>query len=692
MAELYAEILFPRKLNATKETLTYLIPEGNSADFQVGDLVEVPLKKSNLRGLIWEIHQVKPAFNTKPIIRKITDFFSLTKVQIDLIKYISSQHFCPLHKSLKLFFPATVFTSKKSKNIQFKSKIHQTIASPFQLTPGQEKALEQIAQSKQNVFLLHGVTGSGKTEIYRRLAVEQIAQGKQVLILIPEISLTPQTVKNFEHQFGKDLAVIHSRLTPKEKLEYLTNIARGHYQITIGSRSAIFSPFQNLGLIIIDEEHEDSYKQDQAPRYHAREIAIKLTELSTTPAPEPAHPGQAVAQPPQQPKIILGSATPSIESYFAAQQGQYQLIEMPDRLPQKDREQVMPKIHLVDLRDELKKKNYSIFSELLQKKIHETFQKGEQTILFLNRRGAASAVICRDCGHTEECPNCSVALTYHSRINIETSILPSQRLICHHCGRIYPIPKICSECKSHLIKYIGLGTQKIEEELVKILPQARILRADKDTTSQKGDFEKIYSDFRDGHGDVLIGTQMIGKGLHLPNVTLVGVILADTGLTIPDFRSAEKTFQLLTQVAGRSGREKPGEVIIQTYKPEHFAIQTTVQHDYLNFYTQELHHRRESLFPPFQKLIKLTIENIDQEKAYYFSHQLYKDLQKFQADNPQLISEINLFPALISKLKNKYRWQILLNGANPHLFMQKFYLQKPFKNDIKIDVDPLNTI
>lgn len=677
MSDLFAEILFPRKLNGPKETLTYQVPEQNHQDFQVGDLVEVPLKNSKQRGVIWEIHRDRPSFNTKPIQKKITDFFSLNSYQIELIRYISERHFCPLHKTLKLFYPANVFSAKKARQIEFTDRGSAIQSSHFDLSPGQQKALDQIKQSIHQTFLLHGVTGSGKTEIYRRLALEQLDQGKQVLILIPEISLTPQTVKNFEQQFGKNLAVIHSRLTPKDKLEYLTNIARGNYRITIGSRSAIFSPFQNLGLIIIDEEHEDSYKQDQSPRYHAREIALKIAELKQKTEPF---------------KIILGSATPSIESYFAAQKGEYQLIEMPDRLPQISQKHAMPKIHLVDLREELRKKNFSIFSEKLQEKIRQNLQKGEQTILFLNRRGAASAVICRDCGYTENCPQCSVALTYHSRINVEESILPSHRLLCHHCGRIYPLPTTCKECGSHLIKYIGLGTQKIEEELVKLFPQARIVRADKDTTRQKGDFEKIYRDFRDGQADILIGTQMIGKGLHLPHVTLVGIVLADTGLTIPDFRSAEKTFQLLTQVAGRSGRVKPGEVIIQTYMPEHFAIQTTVQHDYRSFYEQELHHRRQSLFPPFQKLVKLTIENTDQEKAYYLSHQIFSELESFRENHRQLVSEINLFPALISKLKNKYRWQILLTGQHPRQFLEKFCLQKPLKNDIKIDVDPLHTI
>lgn len=677
MTALYAEILFPRKIMGPRETLTYAIPIESAAEFKRGCLVEVPLKNKSLRGIIWEIHSNPPNFATKNIHRKVDDFFHLTAIQLELLNYISSQHFCPLYKCLKLFLPGNIFNRKKPQAISQPIKHEDIIPSRFTLTEGQKKAFTQIQNSQQQIFLLHGVTGSGKTEIYRRLAEQYLQRGQQVLIMVPEISLTPQTIHNFEEQFGKNLAVIHSRLTPKSKLNYLCKIANGEHRIIIGSRSAIFSPFQNLGLIIIDEEHEDSYKQDQAPRYHARDIAIKIAEISA--------PNNHV-------KIILGSATPSLESYFAAQKKQYELVEMPLRLPQADQNDLLPKIHLIDLRDEIRKKNYTIFSDLLKDKLIETLARGEQSILFLNRRGAASAVICRDCGHTEQCPECSVSLTYHTRRRVEDMLLPSDRLVCHHCGRIFPLPTTCPDCNSHRIKYIGLGTQKIEEELAKLLPSARILRADRDTTSQKGDFENIYHTFRDGQADILIGTQMIGKGLHLPRVTLVGVMLADTTLTIPDFRSAEKTYQLLTQVAGRAGREKPGEVIIQTYQPEHFAIQSTVQHDYPGFYKQELDHRHQGLFPPFQKLIKLTIENTDQQKAWLLGQQIFQQLESHRQNHPELVSEINLFPALIAKLKNRYRWQILITGNNPHLFLQKFNLQSIFKNDIKIDVDPLHTI
>lgn len=687
MTSLYAEIIIPKTIFGNKETLTYAVPETLHDKIQIGQLVEIPLRKAKVRGVVLSMHQIKPLFATKPIVSIIEDFYTLTETQLKLLKYISKQHFTPLSKVIKLFFPQNIFARKRSKQIAPPGKEGLSILSSLTLTPEQTEALKAINENPNRTILLHGVTSSGKTEIYRRITQKNIELGKQTLILIPEISLTPQTVQNFQQQFGQNIAVIHSRLTPQEKVTYLTNIARGHHQIIVGSRSAIFSPFPNLGTIVIDEEHEDSYKQDQSPRYHAREIALKLRELSLADSVQPENTKNS--QPLQ---IILGSATPSIESYYNAQQGNYLLVDMPSRIPHQNGSQALPSIHIVDLREELHKRNFSIFSDLLQERLKTTLDKKEQSILFLNRRGAASAIICRDCGYTEECPNCTVALTYHSKINVENSILPSQRLICHHCGRIFKMPTVCKNCQSHLIKHIGLGTQKIEEELHKLLPQARIIRADRDTTRQKDDFEHIYESFKAGQADILIGTQMIGKGFHLPKVTLVGVVLADTGLTIPDFRSSEKTFQLLTQVAGRSGREKPGEVIIQTYLPEHYAIQNTLEHNFNQFYQQEIGHREKGKLPPFHKVIKITLENTDSEKVTCLSQQMYVDMDSFRANSDVQVNDINLYPAFIPKIKNRYRWQILLTGTDPHGFLTNFFLQKPQTSGIKIDVDPLRTI
>lgn len=680
MPQQYAEILFPRKIFQDQATLTYSVPE--NADIRPGLMAEVNLRGKVNRGLIWKIHSEKPNFATKPLEKILHGSLYLSEQQLKLMAFISEYYFCPLHKTLKLFLPQGIFSKKKTPTleplVETPKPIH--LKELFPLSPDQSKALDQINSSKHQTILLHGVTGSGKTEIYRRLTLPLIEAGKQVLILVPEISLTPQTVQNFQKQFGKNIAIIHSKLTPKKKLDYFAGIFQQKHQIVIGSRSALFSPFQKLGLIIMDEEHEDSYKQDQAPRYHTRTVATQLLTMN----PDL--------------KLILGSATPSIESYYAASQGQMDMVEMPRRLPNEEQEHPMPKIHLVDLREELRKKNMSIFSELLQEKIADRLAKKEQVILFLNRRGAASAMLCRDCGHTENCPDCEVSLTYHNRITVEGSLMPAERLICHHCGKISKIPAHCSNCQGSRIKYIGLGTQKIEEELRKLHPEAKILRADRDTTKTQEDFINLYETFRDSHADVLIGTQMIGKGLHLPNVTLVGAILADTSLTIPDFRSAEKTFQLLTQVAGRSGRSKPGEVVIQTYSPDNYAIQNTIKHDYQSFYRKEIQERLENLLPPFKRLVKLTIEDPDQQKAYLHSHQLAHDLEKMRSEDSQqetinnLVNSINIYPALIPRLKKKFRWQILLTGPNPAQFLKEFAAKKSLKNELKIDIDPLNTI
>lgn len=676
MKNKYAEILIPQKIQGNSDFLTYQIPLENNEKFLPGKIVEISLRNRLTRGLIFKIHDQSPSFNTKTITRLIEGEIELSDLQIDLMKYISDQYFCPLYKVMKLFIPANTLSRKRDfKANQAKIKKINTIAE-LTLTEDQKLALSQINKSEKNTILLHGITGSGKTEIYRQLTTQILSTDKQVLIMVPEISLTPQTVRNFQDRFGEKIAIVHSRLTAKEKINYLHQVNSGEIKILVGSRSAIFAPFKELGLIIIDEEHEDSYKQDQSPRYHVLDIAQKICS-------DLAKKGSPI-------KLILGSATPSIESYFQTLNGNYDLVKLNKRIEKEGIYNKLPEITLVDLREEIKKKNFSIFSEKLQEKIKSALSQKEQVILFLNRRGAASAVICRDCGYAETCPSCDVPLTYHSKITLESSILPAERLLCHHCGKIYKIPLDCKQCHSHLIKYIGIGTQKIETELQKIFPNAKILRADRDTTKHKNAFAEIYNDFKDSKADILIGTQMIGKGLHLPNVTLVGVILAETTLTIPDYRSAEKTFQLLTQVAGRSGREKPGEVVIQTYMPEHYAIQYTLKHNYEGFFEYEKQIREQLNYPPFGKLLKLTIEDSDQEKANYLSHQLYNEI-KAELPNP-LIKEINIYPALITKLKNKYRWHILLEGANPQQFLKNYSLRKPLKNDIKIDVNPLSTV
>jgi primosomal protein N' (replication factor Y) len=639
-----------------------------------GKLVEIPLRNKIKRGIIFTMHDKQPPYKTKPIQGILENAPHLTETQLKLLEYISNYYLCPLYKTLKLFIPSTFFQRKKITLPEPQQITLPSSFQPFDLSDEQINALESINKTPHQTILLHGITGSGKTEIYRRLTEEIIKNDQQILILIPEISLTPQTAHNFEKQFGNNIAIIHSQLSAKKKQNHWLSIQNGYTKIIIGSRSAIFAPFQNLGMIVIDEEHEDSYKQEQAPRYDVINLAQKIIEILKI-------------------KIILGSATPSLESYFKAKEQKYELIELKERV-QKNQPTRLPEVTLVDLREEIKKHNFSIFSELLSEKIRQKLAAKEQIILFLNRRGAASAVICRECGHVTKCPHCDIALTYHRKIHLENKTYDTERLICHHCGKIFKTPVNCSNCKSHYIKYVGIGTQKIEEEAKKYFPEARILRADRDTIKKEDDFKTIFQSFKNHEADILIGTQMIAKGLHLPKVNLVGVILADTGLTIPDFRSSEKTFQLLTQVAGRAGRESlQGEVIIQTYMPEHYAIQAAQTHNYEKFYQQELLIRNEHNFPPYKKLIKFTIADSDKEKAYYKSQALFKTFQDFlQKQQEQELLEINLYPALIPKLKNLYRWHILLTGANPREFIENFPFLWSEKNDIKIDVDPIRTV
>lgn len=449
-------------------------------------------------------------------------------------------------------------------------------STPLPLTAEQEVVYKRIVatveQQAHEVFLLHGVTGSGKTEIYLQSIQRCIEQGRQAVVLVPEIALTPQMVERFKGRFGSGVAVMHSRLSVGERYDEWRKIREGKAMVAVGARSAIFAPFANLGLIIMDEEHEGSYKQEENPKYHARDVAVRRAEQ-----------GGAV--------VILGSATPSLESYHASRsQSDIHfspiLLEMPSRALGNE----LPKVAVVDMREELKEGNRSMFSRSLHAALVSRLERGEQTVLLLNRRGFSTFVMCRSCGYVAGCPECDISLTYHSR---------SDNLRCHYCGHAESAPKLCPECGSEHIRFFGTGTQRVEEELGKLFPGIRVIRMDVDTTTEKGSHEKLLNQFRDKKADVLLGTQMVAKGLDFPDVTLVGVITADSALNLPDFRAAEKTFQLLTQVAGRAGRHQlPGEVVVQSYTPEHYSIIHASGHDYRSFVRDELKHRKELHYPP----------------------------------------------------------------------------------------------
>ena len=556
----------------------------------------------------------------------------------------------------------------------------QPVAStqPYTLNPSQadafreiRKALKSEYEAKQD-FLLHGVTGSGKTEVYMQAIAQVLEKEKSVIVLVPEISLTPQTASRFIGRFGERVALLHSRLSDGERFDQWHRIQKGEADIVIGPRSAIFAPVKQLGLLIIDEEHSDSYKSDTAPRYHAREVAQKRAEIYNCP-------------------LLLGSATPSLESYYNAKTGIYKLLELPERVMNRK----MPEVHIVDMRNELKKGNRTIFSEQLRNAITEKLEKQEQVILFLNRRGHSSYVFCRTCGYVERCLNCSISLTFH---------FETKQLVCHHCGHRRDTHPSCPDCNGTAIDYFGrrgFGTETVEREVRKSYPMAKIKRFDADSTARKNAHQHILEAFERQEIDILIGTQMVAKGLDFPNVSLVGVIVADTALNLPDFRACEQTYSLLTQVAGRSGRaETVGEVIIQTYLPDHYCISAVKQHDYIGFYEKEIEARNILKYPPYSHVATLLLRGEDAKEVENASSIVGEYLKILQTDRFPDVKILGPAPAPLSKIDGKYRWHFLLQCKNANKIcelLQHFNDERP--KEIKsnliefvIDIDPTNTL
>ncbi len=532
-------------------------------------------------------------------------------------------------------------------------------------------------------FLLHGVTGSGKTEIYLHAIAETLQRGRQAIVLVPEIALTPQTVARFAGRFPGHVTVIHSELTTGERYDVWRAIRAGQYDVVVGPRSALFAPMARLGLIVIDEEHESTYKQDAEQWgsfkvfYDARRVARQYASLTGS-------------------VLIMGSATPSLDVYYAAQNGEFRLLEMPRRVlghRGSDAGETlyaeMPPVEIVDMRQELRAGNRSIFSRSLASELLATLDADEQAILFLNRRGTHTFVICRDCGHVEECPRCETPLTLHEA-SLQRGI--PQKLVCHRCNYQRPVPTVCPVCNSKRIKFFGAGTERIEEAVQEIAPHARVLRWDADTTMHKGSHEAILRKFASQEANVMIGTQMIAKGLDLPLVTLVGVVAADVGLFLPDFRSGERAFQLLTQVAGRAGRSaRGGRVVIQSYRPEHHAIQAAAQHDYAAFYAREMAFRREHLYPPVRRLARLVFWEKNEQKAKRESERMAALLRTRAAQlepEPGLFEVMGPAPAFFERFRGSYRWQILVSAPEPAAFLRGIDI--PF--GWRVDVDPVGVL
>ncbi len=543
----------------------------------------------------------------------------------------------------------------------------------IRLSRAQQKALDQINESiseqRFQVHLLHGVTGSGKTQVYLEAIRHARQQGKEAIALIPEISLTPQTVRRFQDFFPGQVAVFHSKMSLGERFDAWRRIQSGELSIVVGPRSALFMPMKNLGIIIIDEEHDSSYKQTESqPRYHARDVAVYRAQLNNA-------------------TVILGSATPAVDSFYNARKGKYNLITLTERVT----DQQLPKVILVDMRRKGGGAKVSLFSKLLLEKMEQRLENNEQIILLQNRRGFSSFLQCVECGFISKCPNCEITLTYHTY---------NKQLMCHYCRYSRPAGNTCPNCEGTQIDYKGSGTQKVEKELLAAFPGVSVLRMDHDTTSGKGAHDRILESFRRQEADILLGTQMIAKGLDFENVTLVGVISADIGLSLPDFRAAERVFQLLTQVAGRSGRgEKVGEVVVQTYQYTHFAVQKAKTHDYIGFYLQEMQNRKELDYPPFSRVINIKIHGTDLNLTIQEARKIAGKLRRTAAGNFQIIGPA---PAPLSKINNQYRWHILLKinklydkagRKTKRIIRQQLDSQlKQFSGDVRVvlDVDPVD--
>lgn len=738
---------------AVRKEFDYLVPEELADQVEVGRRVKVPFGSREILGSVVALVDSSPHTNLRPISKVLGRQTQLTPEVLDLARWIAGYYCCSLDVALKSVLPDAVrkeqegwrerlkvrvlpirgdapkltrrqqdlwnileewrelplqellrlagttaetvrrleekglvtITSEISERDPYASEIILP-TEPLPLNPGQEAALREIVQALDDagaqppdprapgpVFLLHGVTGSGKTEVYLQALAHTLKQGKGAIVLVPEISLTPQTVERFKARFNHGplrtlVAVLHSRLSAGERHDEWQKIRAGRARIVIGARSAIFAPVHPLGLVIVDEEHETSYKQEEAPRYHARDVAIVRAQRA-----------RAV--------VVLGSATPSLESYYNAQRKKYRLLELPERAD----DAKLPIVRVIDLRSEARKtRGLPVFSRPLHEAILQRLERREQVMLFLNRRGYSTSLQCPQCGFVSGCPNCSVALTYHRQI---------QRLCCHVCGHQEEVPRVCPEakCRNPAIRYAGLGTERLEDTLARAFPHARIARMDSDTLKRKDDFRRILSDFRAGKTDILVGTQMIAKGLHFPNVTLVGIVHADLGLHLPDFRAGERTFQLLTQVAGRAGRgDIEGEVFVQAFTPFHPAIQYSRRHDYLGFYEQEIEFRQQLQYPPLTRAALLTIRGRNEDKVRFSADHTRTVIEEALAPIKDLIVA-GPAPAPLLKAETFYRYQIMLRTramARLSALLAPCLEKLTLPDDVRVfvDIDPVNLI
>lgn len=725
--KLYAEVIINSEALEIDRPFTYKVPEEFNNEIKIGQIVKVPFGKGNKtsEGFILNLkNDDNIKFKTKNIAAILVKDPVIDEDDINLIEFLREKTLCKYIDAFRLLIPVGIMKGAKAKkkrvivlknedlsNIKnpdgykkiiefFKTnsgkytkselinehsisqyKLNKLIEnevlsieeesvfryndrvynkdSAKTLTIEQENIIREYINSDDTMFLLKGVTGSGKTEVYMKLVERVLLEGKSAIILVPEIALTPQMIERFKGRFGVNVALFHSKLSDGERFDEWFRVKEGKAKVIVGARSAIFLPAKNLGLIIIDEEHENTYKSEQNPKYQTKEVAEYLSELKGC-------------------KVILGSATPSIETYYRALTGEMKLLELNSRVDNKP----MPPMKVIDMRNELKGGNKSLFSRELFIAIQERLKRKEQIILFLNRRGFSTFVSCRSCGYVFKCDECDISMTYHK----------NGLLICHYCGKTKREPRECPKCHSKYVKFFGAGTQRVEEEVKKYFNNVRILRMDVDTTRDKHSYERIYNTFKNGEADILIGTQMVSKGLDFKNVTLVGILAADMSINIPDYRAAERTFQIITQVAGRAGRgDKQGEVLIQTYTPQHYSLQYAVNYDYEGFYEKEFTVRAMMKYPPFGKLLLINGTSKKEELLKNFMHKITMMIKPL-VENCLDIEILGPIPCMISKVKENYRWQIVIKGEFDSYFSKNikeilYDENKNVYNDIRISMD-----
>lgn len=632
------------------QTYSYLIPPELENKVRVGTIVNIPFGEKNIRGIVSGFTENENRSYKIKNIQSIDKSFELTGRYVQIIEWISNYYLCSFGEVVSLFLPPVISNPRKyqSSDSARSDKIKNLSEEQKAIY---QKIKAKLSRHEQKPSLIFGVTGSGKTEVYIKLAKDVIDGGKQVIVLVPEIILTPQTVERFEEVFGNEVCLMHSGLSLSEKYRCYKDFYSGKKKILVGPRSALFVPSKNLGLIIVDEEHEDAYKQDHAPRYNAVEVSEQMAEMMDIP-------------------LVLGSATPRIESYYKAKTGIFDLYEIRSRY----QKLLMPVAEIIDLKSEMRSKNYSPISEKMKLEIEKTLKNKKQILLFLNRRGQSTFTSCRECGEIINCPNCDIPL-------ISSAYGNEDCLRCHHCDYMEPIPRVCPNCGGVKIKSFGSGVEKIESEIRKLFPKVKVFRVDSETIKNKNDHEKLYKDLKNHKIDIAIGTQMISKGFDIPGIDMVGIISADVGLHLPQFRSSEKTFRIITQVSGRSGRtHNVGRTIIQTYWPDSRAIKFASIHDYPSFYEEEINHRREHNYPPFSHIVRIVSEDVKQDRA---KKQISKIAALLEQEKIPFIGPGMCF---FQRLNKRFRYHIIIKIAKlPNDKLSEIYHEYPY---LVWDVDP----